>query len=1096
MSSKYFYASLVFAVCLALSPCYGDWETEANDRIELIRKRDAQITVLGLGGVPVPDVDVQIEQIKHRFGFGTCLAYGKITNPDHQDFVVDHFEWAVCENEMKWSSNESTRDVWTFSQADYIADWCADNDITLRGHNLVWETGGQTPGWVSGLECETYPTPCEMLEEIDERINYTVGRYAGQIVSWDVDNEMLSGNMFDCLGEAGRAHFFQQGNSVDPNCGFYMNEYSGNSFGGYDGDAYASRANGLIALGAPVEGLGIQAHVASPFNPELYYSNVLQELAVVGVPIIATEFDTDAGSATQAADDLENLYRICFSHPLVEGIIMWGYDQNVWRGNGIVNSSTWTLNEAGVRYEALMDEWTTNDSNTTDGSGNAYFRGFHGVYEITLSKTGETTEIHEIELEPGGGTQLFVLETDFSGGGLPGRATYPSPDNGVSDVSINTDLSWTAGTGATSHDVYFGTTSPGDFQGNQPGTTFDPGTLSYSTAYYWRIDEVNDSGTTTGDVWSFTTVPPLPGQATDPSPDDGVSDVSINTDLSWTAGSDATSHDVYFGTTSPGDFQGNQPGTTFDPGTLSYDTTYYWRIDEKNVSGTTTGDVWSFTTSAPDTTPPTPDPCWASPPTATGPTSITMTATTATDAESPPVYYYFECTNHGDASSDWQTSTTYVATGLIPNTQYTFRVKARDSALVPNETGWSTEESATTEPPPTDIEIIGSWETGTSHPKETGTNRALIFIAHNESPSGTPTLTSVTYDSQVMTKVVEITASGGTDYKNYVAAFILNEADVNAATSGDFDPTWSATPGAVAYASVFLQNVDQTTPIGDSDSAGTGSGTNPIETGALSTEDGDMVIIAATCGNLGSYTLNNGFTEGEGTDHQFGDSTTGGTGVAGHKSATGVAETPKATYSATVNRQVLIGFVVQAAAADEPPAPPTGLVATAGNEMVSLDWNNNSESDLAGYNVYRSTTQGSGYGKINTSLVGNSDYIDNDVDNGTPYYYVVTAVDEAYQESGYSNEDSATPDYQNCADVQAGGDGLLSDLDGDCYVNYWDLETIAYYWLNTDCDEFDDCEGGDFEPDGDVDFVDFSTFAPQWLQCNDPCDPDCIHNWP
>ena len=50
-----------------------------------------------------------------------------------------------------------------------------------------------------------------MLEEIDERINDTVGRYAGQIVSWDVDNEMLSGNMFDCLGESGRAHFFQQG---------------------------------------------------------------------------------------------------------------------------------------------------------------------------------------------------------------------------------------------------------------------------------------------------------------------------------------------------------------------------------------------------------------------------------------------------------------------------------------------------------------------------------------------------------------------------------------------------------------------------------------------------------------------------------------------------------------------------------------------------------------------------------------------------------------------------------------------------------------------------------------------------------------------
>jgi len=64
------------------------------------------------------------------------------------------------------------------------------------------------------------------------------------------------------------------------------------------------------------------------------------------------------------------------------------------------------------------------------------------------------------------------------------------------------------GAGALSHDVYFGTNpTPGasEFQGNQPDTTFDPGDLVKLTMYYWRIDEVNDSGTTTGVVWSFKT---------------------------------------------------------------------------------------------------------------------------------------------------------------------------------------------------------------------------------------------------------------------------------------------------------------------------------------------------------------------------------------------------------------------------------------------------------------------------------------------------------------------------------------------------------------------------------------------------------------
>jgi hypothetical protein len=120
--------------------------------------------------------------------------------------------------------------------------------------------------------------------------------------------------------------------------------------------------------------------------------------------------------------------------------------------------------------------------------------------------------------------------------------------------------------------------------------------MSNDTTYYWRIDEVNAAGTTTGTVWSFTTIVAAPGQASSPSPADSAADIAVDTDLSWTAGSGATSHDVYFGTSSPGSYQGNQAGTTFDTGSMANDTTYYWRIDEVNAAGTTTGVVWNFTT--------------------------------------------------------------------------------------------------------------------------------------------------------------------------------------------------------------------------------------------------------------------------------------------------------------------------------------------------------------------------------------------------------------------------------------------------------------------------------------------------------------------
>ncbi|GAI54519.1 unnamed protein product, partial [marine sediment metagenome] len=92
-----------------------------------------------------------------------------------------------------------------------------------------------------------------------------------------------------------------------------------------------------------------------------------------------------------------------------------------------------------------------------------------------------------------------------------------------------------------------------------------------------------------------------------------------------------------------------------------------------------------------------------------------------------------------------------------------------------------------------------------------------------------------------------------------------------------------------------------------------------------------------------------------------------------------------------------------------PPAAPTNLMAAAGDEITWLDWDDNSEGDLAGYDIYRSTTPGSYSDPLNDSLLDSSDYTDNDVNNGMTYYYAVKAVDTSTNESNYSNEVSASP---------------------------------------------------------------------------------------
>jgi len=282
---------------------------------------------------------------------------------------------------------------------------------------------------------------------------------------------------------------------------------------------------------------------------------------------------------------------------------------NVWSFTTIVAAPSQATNPspADTATDVDIDEdlsWTAGSGST---SSDVYFGtsspgAFQGNQTATTFEPGtmanNTTYYWRIDEINAGGTTTGTVWSFTTIVAAPSQATNPSPADSATDVDIDADLSWTAGSGSTSSDVYFGTTSPGTFQGNQTATTFDPGTMANGATYYWRIDELNAGGTTTGTVWSFTTIVAVPGQASSPSPADTATDVTINADLSWTAGAGSTSSDVYFGTTSPGTFQGNQTATTFDPGTMANGTTYYWRIDEINTGGTTNGTVWSFTTVA------------------------------------------------------------------------------------------------------------------------------------------------------------------------------------------------------------------------------------------------------------------------------------------------------------------------------------------------------------------------------------------------------------------------------------------------------------------------------------------------------------------
>jgi len=197
-------------------------------------------------------------------------------------------------------------------------------------------------------------------------------------------------------------------------------------------------------------------------------------------------------------------------------------------------------------------------------------------------------------------------------------AFAPDPANGALYSDSWVTLSWSPGETAISHDVYMGDNfadvndgTAETFRGNHtttyiiagfPGYPYPEGLVS-GTTYYWRVDEVNDVDPNSpwrGKVWSFTV--PLK-TASNPNPVDGAKFIDTNANFSWMAGLGSKSHTVYFGDNfddvSNAVGGPSQANTTYDPGPLEFNKTYYWRVDEFDIFATHKGEVWSFTTAGP-----------------------------------------------------------------------------------------------------------------------------------------------------------------------------------------------------------------------------------------------------------------------------------------------------------------------------------------------------------------------------------------------------------------------------------------------------------------------------------------------------------------
>jgi endo-1,4-beta-xylanase len=388
-----------------------DWKAQANARIEQVRKRDVRLVIQDSAGNPVPGTAIAIKQTRNHFAFGSAIN-GNITNPNYAAFFRTNFQWAVMENESKWYANEPTRNNVTYTAANAITNFCHTNGIILRGHTLFWAVDDTVQQWVKNL------SDADLRVHLTNRLVSAINHFKGTFVHWDVNNEMLHGNYFgDRLGNWVNPWMFQHARFLDPDVKLFVNDY--NVVAGNETEAYKQQILALMASNAPVDGIGAQGHFGATINP-LVTEARLDSLAEIGLPIWITEYDSANETASIRADNLEMLYRLAFSKPAVEGVLMWGFwAGSHWRGsNAAIVDLNWTLNAAGQRYQSLLAEWTTITNGAAGVDGAYDFRGYHGSYDVTLTPPDGEPTLRRITLEPGAGTHVVAL-ISHSGGARP-----------------------------------------------------------------------------------------------------------------------------------------------------------------------------------------------------------------------------------------------------------------------------------------------------------------------------------------------------------------------------------------------------------------------------------------------------------------------------------------------------------------------------------------------------------------------------------------------------------------------------------------------------------------------------------------------------
>lgn len=375
------------------------------------RKVKTAFRVIDAEGRPVSGKEIKVQQTRHSFLFGCgafdFIPYVKEGDAEHKEIVES---WQKIFNygtlPFYWGRYEPEEGKPDQDSLMRTAEFMKSQGITVKGHPLCWHTA--CADWLMKYDNET------IMKKQLERIDREVSGFKGVIDMWDVINEVVIMPIFDKYDNAitrickdkGRVGLikavFEEAHKMNPDAVLLINDFNTSV-------SYEILIDGCLEAGVPISAIGIQSHQHQGYWGADKVYEVLERYEHFGLPIHFTENTLISGDIMPAyiedlndwqvpewpttpegeerqAREIEEMYRILFSHPLVQAITTWDYRDGAWLGapSGYIRKD----NSPKPAYDMLKDlthnEWWTDTTIVTDENGFAETDSFKGDYTVTV----------------------------------------------------------------------------------------------------------------------------------------------------------------------------------------------------------------------------------------------------------------------------------------------------------------------------------------------------------------------------------------------------------------------------------------------------------------------------------------------------------------------------------------------------------------------------------------------------------------------------------------------------------------------------------------------------------------------------------------